>query len=215
MNKQRLDGDFKHNIWVRLINDFSLSPRQVAQLQEYLDLLVEWNEKFNLTAIVEPGKIALYHFYDSLALAKCLDFSQISSTADVGTGGGFPAIPLKILFPHLTMVLIEVNGKKRMFLEHIIQKLQLNDVILYPHDWRTFLRSTSYEVDCFFARASLQPQELIRIFKPSTSYHSSGLVYWASQQWVAGKQEELFIEKEVEYGLPADIKRKYVFFRMK
>ncbi len=214
MDKQRLDGFYNAMGWQNLVRDFSLTEQQSAQLALYGSLLIEWNEKFNLTAIVEPDKIISSHFYDSLALARYIDFSRLKSTADIGTGAGFPAIPLKIAFPHLTMVLVEVNNKKRTFLEYVIKTLELDKVILFPHDWRTFVRSTNYSIDCFFARASLQPEELIRIFKPSSAYQKSKLVYWASQQWLAGKQEFSFLQKEIEYILPDGIKRKYAIFGM-
>jgi len=139
----------------------------------------------------------------------------VAATADVGTGGGFPGIPLKILFPHLTMILIEVNNKKRTFLEYVLKELNIDNVVIYPHDWRTFLRSTSYSIDCFFARASLQPEELVHIFKPRSAYQNAKLVYWASAGWTAGKQEAQFVEKEVEYEIADGIKRKYVFFENK
>ena len=212
MNKQLLDGNYEHNVWLKLIDDFSLSSKKVEQLQAYARLLIEWNEKFNLTAIIDPIGIAEHHFYDSLALARYIDFMAVSCTADIGTGAGFPGLPLKILFPHLTVILIEVNAKKRAFLEHVIQELGLENIIIYPFDWRSFLRGTTYSIDYFFARASLQPEELVRVFRPSSPYQQSVLVYWASQQWVAGKHEALYKEKEERYRV-GDVDRKYIFFR--
>lgn len=213
VNKQQLDRYCDLQSWKKLSNEFSLTAEQEAQLCLYGDLLIEWNKKFNLTAILDPNKIIQYHFYDSLALSRYMDFSLVGRTADVGTGAGFPGIPLKILFPHLSMVLIEVNNKKRAFLEYVIQQLKLENVIVYPYDWRTFLRSTDYQIDCFFARASLQPEELVRIFKPSSAYQNAQLVYWASEQWVPGRYEAPFKYAEYEYVVADDIKRKYVVFK--
>jgi 16S rRNA (guanine(527)-N(7))-methyltransferase RsmG len=190
-----------------------LTEQQKSQLQLYAHLLIEWNKKFNLTAIVDLAKIESHHFYDSLEITRFIDFTQLKQIADVGTGAGFPAIPLKIMFPHLAIVLIEVNSKKRAFLEYVIQKLGLTSSILYPYDWRTFLRSTNYTIDYFFARASLQPEELVRIFKPGCVYQQAGLVYWASQQWQPAKQELPFIEKEVSYQVEPGLTRRYIFFR--
>src|SRR5579872_4918213 len=132
MNKQQLDGRCSSNIET-LAREFGLTAHQAEQLQKYEAFLVEWNEKFNLTAIVESDKIAQYHFYDSLAISRYVDFSQIKVAADVGTGAGFPAIPLKIMFPHIKMVLIEVNSKKRTFLEYVAQELGLEEVVTYPN----------------------------------------------------------------------------------
>jgi 16S rRNA (guanine(527)-N(7))-methyltransferase RsmG len=195
-----------------LAKEYNLTKTQTNMFGQYLQLLVEWNNKFNLTAITDPKAIIQYHFNDSLALSKYIDFTTIQSTADIGTGAGFPGIPLKILYPHLHTTLIEVNNKKRSFLEHIIQEFKLDNVTVYPHDWRTFLRSTQYSIDYFFARASLQPEELVRIFKPTSAYKDAMLVYWASQQWVAEKIEAPFIEKEVSYTID-NKQRKFVCFK--
>ncbi len=201
-----------NELWAILIKDFSLTSEQLAVLNRYLVLLIAWNNKFNLTAILEPAKIIQYHFYDSLKIADCIDFTQVHSIADVGTGAGFPGMPLKILFPQLKVTLIEVNSKKRAFLEYLCEEFGLQDVIMCGDDWRTFLRKTSYEVDYFFARASLQPEELVRIFKPSSCYKDATLVYWASAQWQPGKQEAPFVKNEVEYTIDG-VQRKYVFFQ--
>lgn len=212
MNKQHLENNFSFTQLDILAKEYALTKAQTDMLGRYLELLVEWNNKFNLTAITNPTEIIQYHFNDSLALSKYIDFTTIQSTADIGTGAGFPGIPLKILFPHLHTILIEVNNKKRTFLEYIIKEFELDNVIIYPQDWRTFLRNTEYTVDYFFARASLQPEELVRVFKPTSVYKNAILVYWASKQWVAEKIEAPFITKEVFYTID-NKQRKFVFFK--
>jgi 16S rRNA (guanine527-N7)-methyltransferase len=202
------------NRFNNLIAKYNLTQQQADQLGQYLDLLIEWNEKFNLTAITAPEDIIQYHFDDSLALAHCIDFTKLTTIADIGTGAGFPGLPLKILYPHLNVILIEVNNKKRTFLSHVINTLQLQNITLYAFDWRTFLRATDYQIDYFFARASLQPEELVRIFKPSSPYQNATLVYWASTQWTPAKIEAPFVEKEIVYKLD-DISRKFIFFAQK
>ncbi len=194
-----------------LIAKYNLTKQQADQLAQYLDLLIEWNEKFNLTAITKPEDIIQYHFDDSLALAQHIDFTRLTTIADVGTGAGFPGLPLKILYPHLNVILIEVNNKKRTFLSHVIQTLELHNVTLYAFDWRTFLRASNYKIDYFFARASLQPEELVRIFKPSSPYQDATFVYWASTQWTPAKVEAPFVEKEIVYKLDS-VERKFIFF---
>jgi 16S rRNA (guanine(527)-N(7))-methyltransferase RsmG len=212
VNKLHLESNFTPIQLNELSNKYALTTAQTDKLSRYLELLIEWNTKFNLTAITNPAAIIEHHFDDSLALAKHIDFNSIHSTADIGTGAGFPGIPLKILFPHLKTVLIEVNNKKRLFLAHIAQELELDNITIYPLDWRTFLRTKEYSIDYFFARASLQPEELVRIFKPSSAYKDATLVYWASKQWAAEKIETPFIEKEVFYTLDT-MQRKFVFFK--
>ena len=214
MDKHHLDSTYASPQWTKLIDKYTLTTDQTDKLRRYLDLLIEWNAKFNLTAITDVDSIIQYHFDDSLALSKHIDFSTLRTTADIGTGAGFPGLPLKILFPHLTMVLIEVNNKKRSFLAHVAQELQLDNVILYECDWRTFLRTTQYKTDYFFARASLQPEELVRVFKPSCAYKDATLVYWASKQWTPEKVELNFLEKEIVYTLDS-VERKFVFFKQR
>lgn len=212
MNKHHLESNLTSSAWTRLIDKYCLSARQTEQLTRYLELLIEWNNKFNLTAITCPEGIIEHHFDDSLAFGKLVDLSKVQTTADIGTGAGFPALPLKILYPHLQMILIEVNNKKRSFLEHVAQELGLDNIIIYPHDWRTFLRTATHSIDFFFARASLQPEELVRVFKPSCAYKNATLVYWASKQWVPGDIESNFVEKEIVYTLET-VQRKFVFFK--
>ena len=214
MNKQHLESNFIYNQLDNLRHKYALTTTQIDKLNRYLMLLIEWNKKFNLTAITDPAAIITYHFDDSLTLAQYIDFNTVQSTADIGTGAGFPGIPLKILFPHLQTVLIEVNNKKRTFLTHIAQELELDNITIYPFDWRTFLRTNEHTIDYFFARASLQPEELVRVFKPASAYNSGTLVYWASKQWIPEKIEAPFINKEILYTLDT-VQRKLVFFKQK
>ena len=212
MNLQQ-DSVHYEALWSALQRDFRLLQGQIDQLKRYAQLLIEWNEKFNLTALLDIPSIIHYHFYDSLKIADFVDFNPLSTVADIGSGAGFPGVPLKILFPHVSVMLIEVNHKKRMFLEHIIQEIDLKNVCVVGDDWRTFMRHAAYNVDYFLARASLQPEELVRIFKPSCVYRNATLVYWASEKWTPGKVEATFVKKEVSYTIN-NIQRKYVFFHV-
>ena len=142
-------------------------------------------------------------------LSKAIDLSAITTICDVGTGAGFPGIPLAIKYPQLRVILLEVSHKKIDFLDLVINKLELDNVEIYPHDWRTFLRTTDDSVNLFCARASLQPEELIRLFKPGCSYKDATLVYWAASDWLPVGKEESFIKKEVPYSV-GNKKRKLV-----
>ena len=105
-----------------------LSGEQVTSFQEYLSLLQEWNQKFNLTAISQPQAIVTKHFLDSLTVASAVDFDRAKTLVDVGTGAGFPGLALKIAFPHLQVTLLDALRKRLRFLERVTEALQLEDV---------------------------------------------------------------------------------------
>lgn len=188
-----------------------LSPLQETQFYNYASLLLESNENINLTAITQSADLISYHFQDSIKIREYVDFTSLRCIADVGTGGGFPGIPLKILFPHLQVILIEVTHKKIEFLKMVIDQLGLQNIEIAALDWRTFLRKTSYNIDCFVARASLSVPELLRIFRASCSYNTAFLIYWASRQWQIVDSEKEYFLKEVHYGVGVK-KRRFIFF---
>ena len=104
---------------------FELSEVQVAQLCLFGDLLLEWNQRLNLTRITEPNEVILKHFVDSMVLSK---FIEGKSFADLGTGAGFPGLPLKIIRPDLKVVLMDSLKKRLDFLDIVIDKLALTGV---------------------------------------------------------------------------------------
>ena len=109
-----------------------LSEEQKWQLHRYYELLVEWNEKMNLTGITEVNEVYLKNFYDSLI--GFLMFEEIGNCrtlCDVGSGAGFPALPVKIVFPHLKMDLVDSLGKRVNFLNHVINETKLKDIQAY------------------------------------------------------------------------------------
>ncbi len=108
----------------------SLSPQQFAQFQRYLDELIIWNERFNLTAVRERPAIIRRHLLDSLWLARHWGEAP-TSLIDIGSGAGFPGLPLKILRPDLRVTLVEAIGKKADFLRHVINTLDLSGVTVY------------------------------------------------------------------------------------
>lgn len=93
----------------------SLTDRQKEQFDQFFRLLVEWNEKMNLTGITEEGQVYIKHFYDSITPAFYFPFDQVKSVVDIGGGAGFPSIPLKICFPHLKMTIIDSLNKRMSF----------------------------------------------------------------------------------------------------
>ncbi|GAA3410862.1 16S rRNA (guanine(527)-N(7))-methyltransferase RsmG [Paenibacillus hodogayensis] len=105
-----------------------LSDKQWNQFETYFQLLVSWNEKMNLTGITEREQVYIKHFYDSLSLSFFLPFGEIRTLADIGSGAGFPSIPLKIIFPQLKVTIVDSLNKRIQFLNHIVQALELSDV---------------------------------------------------------------------------------------
>ena len=110
-----------------------LSQTQKEQFQTYYQLLVEWNEKMNLTSITEEHDVYLKHFYDSITPSFYSDFDGDKSICDVGAGAGFPSIPLKIVFPELKVTIVDSLNKRIQFLNHLAAELGLQDVS-FVHD---------------------------------------------------------------------------------
>jgi 16S rRNA (guanine527-N7)-methyltransferase len=105
-----------------------LNPAQVAAFEAYEKELLSWNARFNLTAIQEPSQIMFKHFLDSLSCLLVMRESTLESVVDVGSGAGFPGLPLKIACPQIHLTLVESVGKKVAFLNHIISLLGLQNV---------------------------------------------------------------------------------------
>lgn len=118
---------------VKEIIGLSLNPNQVTAFQVYEQELMAWNAQFNLTAIRDSEGIRTKHFLDSLSILLALNnHAMPTSIIDVGTGAGFPGIPLKIILPRLKLTLVESVHKKAHFCEHMVEKLGLRDVQVIP-----------------------------------------------------------------------------------
>lgn len=105
-----------------------LTEQNMRDLEIYKDMLISYNQKFNLTAIKTEEDIYLKHFYDSLTICKATTLKENLKLLDIGTGAGFPGLVLKIVFPKLDVVLLDSNHKKGMFLEDVIKRLGLKRI---------------------------------------------------------------------------------------
>ncbi len=131
-------------LWLDQLN-ISLSNSQLDMFAKYFQMLVEWNKKINLTSIEDIGGIYIKHFYDSLNMSRMflnqrLDFDLL----DLGTGAGFPGIPMKIVFPDLKLSLCDSLQKRVIFLKHVVDQLQLNHVEIIHHRGEVLARNGQY-----------------------------------------------------------------------
>ncbi|KMJ60438.1 16S rRNA methyltransferase [Bacillus sp. LL01] len=133
----------------------TLSPQQLSQFDTYYRLLVEWNEKMNLTAITDEEEVYLKHFYDSITASFYVDLNQELSLCDVGAGAGFPSIPLKICFPNLKVTIVDSLNKRITFLQNLASELGLNNVHFVHDRAETFGKNADYreKFDLVTARA--------------------------------------------------------------
>lgn len=105
-----------------------LTDKQINQLEQFYNLLIEWNEKINLTRITSKEEVYLKHFYDSLTISKVINLKNSKTLCDVGTGAGFPGIVLKIVYPNLKITLVDALQKRVNYLNTIIKELNLDGI---------------------------------------------------------------------------------------
>lgn len=105
-----------------------LTDKQVSQFIKFYEMLVEWNKVMNLTGITEYDEVVMKHFVDSLSIVKVNGFDNVTSIIDVGTGAGFPGIPLKIVFPEVKITLLDSLNKRIRFLNAVIDELELENI---------------------------------------------------------------------------------------
>ena len=109
--------------------NIEVTEEKLNKLEKFYELLIDWNNKINLTRIVEKEEVYLKHFYDSLTIVKEVDLNKVETLCDVGTGAGFPGIVLKIFYPHLKITLVDSLLKRVNYLNTIIKELELNDIV--------------------------------------------------------------------------------------
>ncbi|MBQ9023625.1 MAG: 16S rRNA (guanine(527)-N(7))-methyltransferase RsmG [Bacilli bacterium] len=126
---------------------------KLNKLNRYYELLVEWNEKINLTAITDKEEVYLKHFYDSLTLIKAYDLNNNIKVCDIGTGAGFPGIVLKIFFDNIDITLVDALNKRINFLNIVIDELKLDKIHAIHERAETFAKKHIEEFDLVTSRA--------------------------------------------------------------
>lgn|SRR5574344_1330794 len=146
--------------------NIDITDKELNQLEKYYELLIEWNEKINLTSITIKEEVYLKHFYDSITLSKAIDLNKTETLCDIGTGAGFPGIPLKIIFPNLKLVLIDALQKRINFLDIVIKELDLKDVTTIHARIEDFAVLNREKYDVVTARAVSNLRNLLEYTVP-------------------------------------------------
>lgn len=137
------------------LTGLQLKPAQIRAMNLYSQELEQWNQRYSLTAIQDPEKVRVKHFLDSLSAYLALRGTALERVIDVGTGAGFPGLPLKILCPQIQLTLVESVGKKAEFCQHIVDRLELEGVEVIQERAETVGQSSSHRerYDWALARA--------------------------------------------------------------
>ena len=149
--------------------NINLTDQQKAQFERYFELLVEWNQKINLTAITEKEEVYLKHFYDSIApILQGLIANQEIKLLDIGAGAGFPSLPMKILYPQLDVTIIDSLNKRINFLQLLAEELNLEGVHFYHGRAEDFAQDKHFraQFDIVTARAVARMQVLSELTIP-------------------------------------------------
>lgn len=197
--------------------DFQLSDQQRSQFAKYFELLIDWNEKINLTAITLESEVYLKHFYDSVVPVKYgLIPNKAVSLLDIGAGAGFPSLPLKILYPELKVTIIDSLNKRINFLSTLIETLGLENVQLLHGRAEDFGQNPKYraQFDFVTARAVARLNVLSELTLPFLKKNGELLAYKASKfgEEVSEAKPAVTLlggklERSIDYKLPDNSER--------
>lgn len=187
-----------------------LSVEQLGLFQAYLRELIAWNSKTNLTSITRPQEIIVKHFVDSIACSKSVvGLPANSHLLDIGSGAGFPGLPLKIVYPELTVTLLEPTSKKIAFLRHMIGTLELRNVTAIPKTFQALVTDYTHHgtFACIISRAFNMSPIIDRCQELLTA---EGKLILCRTKPFSGKEdpEGFEVDSELTYDLPCGYGRR-------
>ncbi|WP_395014095.1 16S rRNA (guanine(527)-N(7))-methyltransferase RsmG [Robinsoniella peoriensis] len=212
----------KNNVLIQgcLELGIQLTDTQVNQFETYYELLVEWNKVMNLTGITEYDEVMQKHFVDSLSIVKAADLGQCKKVLDMGTGAGFPGIPIKIVYPHLEVVLLDSLNKRIKFLNEVIGKLGLSGITAIHGRAEDYAKQKEYRemFDLCVSRAVANLASLSEYCIPYTMLHGNFISYKAGsiEDELQNAKNAVFLlggkmKDTVKFTLPgSDIERSLV-----
>lgn len=189
----------------------SISEKQKEQFIRYYEILVEWNSFMNLTGITDFQEVLKKHFIDSLSICKAVTFKDQDSILDVGTGAGFPGIPLKIVFPQIQVTLLDSLNKRIKFLNYVIEELQLDQIKAIHGRAEDYAFDLNYResFDYVVSRAVANISTLSEYCLPYVKINGSFISYKSeklTEELETGKKAIFLlggtIEKQVDFYLP-------------
>lgn len=197
-----------------------LTEEKMARFNRYLELLQEWNEKINLTAITQREEVYLKHFYDSLTAGLFVSFKEgVPSLCDVGSGAGFPSIPLKIVYPNLKITIVDSLNKRIQFLKTLVEELGLEDVSLYHDRAETFGQNKEFRASFDFvtARAVARMSVLSELCMPLVKKDGTFIAMKASSTEEELKDADKAIRilggqlrKDIQFELPKEAGERHI-----
>lgn len=201
MNEQMLAEALKEK-------DIHLSETQKEQLRRYYEVLVDWNDRMNLTAITEKDAVYLKHFYDSITAAFDFDFQRPLRIVDVGAGAGFPSLPLKICFPEIDVTIVDSLNKRITFLNALAEELHLTGVAFYHDRAEQFAQKSEHreQYDLAISRAVARMSVLTELCLPLVKQEGTFIAMKAS-----GADEELQDAQKAISLLGGKVAKKFSF----
>jgi len=187
-----------------------LNNEQINSFETYKELLQEYNKKFNLTSITKDEDIYLKHFYDSLCIMKIKEIENSTNLLDIGTGAGFPGIPLAIINPNLKITLVESNGKKCGFLELVKEKLKLNNIEIINSRAEEYSKINREKFDTVTSRAVSHLSIITELEVPALKVNGYFIPLKANYEQELEESKNkmnllgLTLENIIEYTLPKE-----------